>query len=591
MNIKLSQFEKKSFNKFNLLCGKVEGRKLDNAQIKAIINEEENNLVIAGAGTGKTTTIVGKIKYLVKVKKVDPSNILVLSFTNKSASEMKERIEKEIGKRVDAYTFHKLGLLIVKSVKENINIYSEGLTGFIVSTLNKLVNDYEYLSKLVNFAYSNSDNLFSLKGEKVNYKEEKDVCNFLYFNGIVYNYDNISSEFYLYEYDRYIRFSKKKRKRIENIIYICESDDVIYKLDSELKRIGISYKGVNYNDIWKMLNRDENLLFKVSSYFETIINLIKSNQYNIDDLYDGISSYLVRPLYLEYERFLKENNVVDFNDMINEATRLVKENLFVHNYDYVIVDEYQDISKARFNLLKALRKQKNYNLFCVGDDFQSIYRFSGSDISLITHFDRYWGKTNVSRIQNTYRFSDKLAKISGNFVMKNSNQIRKNIKGFESTENPIQVISYDEVVTTLNSLPNFSTVYMLGRYNKDIDVLRKCEGLTVLYDSYNKKESVICDKRIDLNIEFLTVHKSKGLQADYTFVINNKNSEMGFPSKIIDDEFTKSLLDFSDDYSYAEERRLFYVALTRCKIKCFLVIEEGNESVFIDEINTIIRKV
>ena len=534
MNIKLSQFEKESFNKFNLLCGKVEGRKLDNAQIKAIINENENNLVIAGAGTGKTTTIVGKIKYLVN-NGVDSSNILVLSFTNKSASEMKERIEKEIGKRVDAYTFHKLGLLIVKSVKENINIYSEGLTGFIVSTLNKLVNDYEY--------------------------------------------------------GRYIRFSKKKRKRIENIIYISESDDVIYKLDSELKRIGISYKGVNYNDIWRMLNRDENLLFKVSSYFETIINLIKSNQYNIGDLYDGISSYLVRPLYLEYERFLKENNVVDFNDMINEATRLVKENLFVHNYDYVIVDEYQDISKARFNLLKALRKQKNYNLFCVGDDFQSIYRFSGSDISLITHFDRYWGKTNVSRIQNTYRFSDKLAKISGNFVMKNSNQIRKNIKGFESTENPIQVISYDEVVTTLNSLPNFSTVYMLGRYNKDIDVLRKCEGLTVLYDSYNKKESVICDKRIDLNIEFLTVHKSKGLQADYTFVINNKNSEMGFPSKIIDDEFTKSLLDFSDDYPYAEERRMFYVALTRCKIKCFLVIEEGNESVFIDEINTIIRKV
>lgn len=588
--MKFLQFESEQVSKFNLLCGEVEGRNLDNAQIKAIINENENNLVIAGAGTGKTTTIVGKIKYLVN-NGVDSSNILVLSFTNKSASEMKERIEKEIGKRVDAYTFHKLGLLIVKSVKENINIYSEGLTGFIVSTLNKLVNDYEYLSKLINFAYSNSDNLFSLKGEKVNFKEEKDMCNFLYFNGIVYNYDNISSEFYLYEYDRYIRFSKKKRKRIGNIIYICESDDVIYKLDSELKRNGISYKGVNYNDIWRMLNRDENLLFKVSSYFETIINLIKSNQYNIDDLYEGISSYLVRPLYLEYERFLKENNVVDFNDMINEATRLVKENLFVHNYDYVIVDEYQDISKARFNLLKALRKQKNYNLFCVGDDFQSIYRFSGSDISLITHFDRYWGKTNVSRIENTYRFSDKLAKISGNFVMKNSNQIRKNIKGFESTENPIQVISYNEVITTLNSLPNFSTVYMLGRYNKDIDILRGYYDLSVLYDSYNKSVSIIYDKRIDLNIEFLTVHKSKGLQADYTFVINNKDSEMGFPSKIIDDEFTKSLLDYSDDYPYAEERRLFYVALTRCKIKCFLVIEEGNESVFIDEINTIIRKV
>ena len=588
--MKFLQFESEQVSKFNLLCGEVEGRILDKAQIKAIINENENNLVIAGAGTGKTTTIVGKIKYLVN-NGVDSSNILVLSFTNKSASEMKERIEKEIGKRVDACTFHKLGLLIVKSVKENINIYSEGLTGFIVSTLNKLVNDYEYLSKLVNFAYSNSDNLFSLKGEKVNFKEEKDICNFLYFNGIVYNYDNISSEFYLYEYDRYIRFSKKKRKRIGKIIYICESDDVIYKLDNELKRIGFSYKGVNYNDIWRMLNRDENLLFKVSSYFETIINLIKSNQYNIDDLYEGIPSYLVRPLYLEYERFLKENNVVDFNDMINEATRLVKENLFVHNYDYVIVDEYQDISKARFNLLKALRKQKNYNLFCVGDDFQSIYRFSGSDISLITHFDRYWGKTNVSRIENTYRFSDKLAKISGNFVMKNSNQIRKNIKGFESTENPIQVISYDEVVNILNSLPNFSTVYMLGRYNKDIDILREYYDLSVLYDSYNKSVSIIYDKRIDLNIEFLTVHKSKGLQADYTFVINNKDSEMGFPSKIIDDEFTKSLLDYSDDYPYAEERRLFYVALTRCKIKCFLVTVKGCESTFIDEINTIIRKV
>ena len=327
------------------------------------------------------------------------------------------------------------------------------------------------------------------------------------------------------------------------------------------------------------------MTYNIITYFLTLISLVKSNSLSNEEFskrYDKTISSLFIPVITSYNEYLKDNNMIDFNDMINLSTKLIKENKYIHNYKYVIVDEYQDISISRYNLLKAMRNQKDYDLFCVGDDFQSIYRFSGSQINLITNFEDFWGETMVGRISRTYRFSDTLAKISSSFVMKNPSQLRKNIIGLPSDIFPLEMIySIEELKSVLNSLPLYSTVYFLGRYNNDLDIIRSDNSFSIVY---NNGMEIIYSKRIDLVITYLTIHKSKGLQSDYVFILNNKADGSSFPSKIKDDEIVYTLLDNTDEYPYSEERRLFYVGLTRSKKKTYLLVDKNSESIFIEEL-------
>ena len=166
--------------------------------------------------------------------------------------------------------------------------------------------------------------------------------------------------------------------------------------------------------------------------------------------------------------------------------------------------------------------------------------------------------------------------------MKNKNQIRKVVKGYSSTNEPIEIIyNMSELENALKGLPNYSSVFLLGRYNSDKDILKSSENF-----SYNYGEilEVIYSKRIDLEIKYLTIHKSKGLQADYVFIINNKDKGSSFPSKIVEDTVIEKLLGSSERYPFSEERRLLYVALTRSKVKTYLLVEKGNASVFIKEL-------
>ncbi len=547
---------------FKKLIPTVEGKTLDNNQILSIVNEKHNNLIIAGAGSGKTTTIIGKVKYLIMKNNVDAKDILILSFTNASSKEMKERIEKEVKTEIQVNTFHKLGYDIVKSaLNEDLKVYTDKLEYLILSILNQLFNDVEYYTNFVNYF---------LKENKLKY--------YLYALGISFQYDECNSEYYLFEYKIFI--SEKSRRG--NIYF----DGDLNKLVETFKLMGIKCKLKSFNYLWSMLNMEENFTFKVVNYLITVISLIKSNNYNLSEfekIVDNSSVYkIISPVYLEYNKYLEENNLIDYSDMINKATSLIKENKYIHNFKYVIVDEFQDTSMCRYNLLMSMRMQKDYNLFCVGDDYQSIYRFSGSDVSLITNFSKYFGEAYVSKIVNTYRFSDKMAKLSSEFVMKNKSQIRKVVKGYPSTNEPIEIIySMSELESALKSLPNYSSVFLLGRYNSDKDILKSSEDF--LYN-YGEILEVIYFKRIDLEIKYLTIHKSKGLQADYVFIINNKDKGFGFPSKIVEDTVIEKLLGSSEIYPFSEERRLLYVALTRSRVKTYLLVEKENASVFISEL-------
>mgnify|MGYP004614218761 FL=1 len=591
IDISIKKHNTKCFNK---IYGKIENNYLDSNQIDSIINNSSNQLVVASAGSGKTTTIIGKVKYLIKTNKALPNEILILSFTSSSSKEMKERIEKEINTEIDVYTFHKLGLEIIKKSSLNIpNIYTENLSSFITNTLYELIKDSNYISNLVNFYISIKNNdLITLKGENVRYKIEVSIANFLYVNNIKYIYNN---SFYLTDYNVYINYKnniKSKNNIIINTIYLNTQS-----LMNELLKYKVKINPVSNKELLKIL-KNNGFYIEMSSIFETLINLIKNNNQTIKNIKkiklnhnDKVLLSLLEPIYLRYNEYLKINNLIDFNDMINLSTNCIKENLFIHNYKYVIVDEYQDISHGRFNLLMSLRNQKFYKLFCVGDDWQSIYRFSGSDISLITNYEKYVGSSYITRIENTYRFSSFIADISSKFIMKNPNQIKKKVNSKLNYKIAIKIIEKNNYKECLNELEkellkleNYSTIYLLGRYKSDLEILKNNKNFYQEYNYKDKRLDIVYSKRIDLNIKFLTIHSSKGLQSDYVIILNNKSSGMSFPSKITDLSLINLLLDNSDDYPYSEERRLFYVALTRCKKKVFLLVNSNNKSVFIKEI-------
>lgn len=675
---KIDDHNKKIFSEaktnFNNICGLVEGKELDDQQIDAIVRKNKNQLIIAGAGSGKTTTIVGKVKYLLLTQQFNPDDILLLSFTNASAAEMKERVKKETNLGLDVMTFHKLGLEIIKkSYEKNYKIFDKELYQVVKKLINNYIEEPDYLSKMIYFMstarfntkdefdfnnekeyqeYLTTNKPTTLKGEIVKSYGELEIANYLFSNNIdykyeqEYKYETINDEyqqyypdFYLPEYDIYIEYFgidennkvapyfkdknglsasdaynesiKWKRKlhkdnntiMIETFYYENKQGKLISNLESKLKKYDVKISPKSEKELWEIINKNNSgLLNEICNVFSTIISLIKSNNYSIDyvneldeikkSLINKLTLELIYPIYQDYQTELNKNGMIDFNDMINMATEAIADNKYIHNYKYVIVDEYQDMSVSRYKLLESMRKQNDYKLFCVGDDWQSIYRFNGSDIDLITNFEKYWGNTYQSFIERTYRFTSMMSILSGNFIMRNPKQYKKNINAKISDDFAIKFIngyteskSIEFLEEKLKQFDKNSTVYFLGRYSFDIDTLKDNSNFSMKYNVQENSIDIIYYKRKDLKIKFLTIHKSKGLQADYVVILNNKNYGMGFPSKINDLPLIKILLASGlEDYPYSEERRLFYVALTRSRKQTLLLTIENNKSLFVNEL-------
>ena len=656
----------------------VEGKMLDNQQMRCITKEVHNHLVLAGAGTGKTTTIVGYVKYLLKKKICMPDDILVLSFTNASAAEMSERLHKEMGKPIAAQTFHKLGLDIITTVQgKKPKIHSTDIRQFVRKQLDVLTQDTDYLKKLcvyltysgawqkTEFDFQTEDEYLSylkynppvtLKKETVKSYGELDIANFLTQNGITYVYeqeypiDTRTSEFgqyhpdfYLPNYDLYIEYfginrqgnvppyftgkngmtaaqtyqegiqwkrelhRKNGTRMIEVYAYEKLEEQLLPRLEERLKKAGVVFTPMSAKDMWADISGTENQkLDRVAELFGTVITLAKSNGCSLEEVRSRNRSFqnlpsintaidLIEPVYNNYQSMLCTRNEIDFNDMINLASDYVQHGQFAHSYNYVIIDEYQDISQARYRLLDAMRQQKDYRLFCVGDDWQSIYRFSGSDIGFILNFEKYWGAAEISRIETTYRFPQSLISVSSSFIMKNPEQKQKHLRsaiadhGFsmEKIMGYTDIYAIEFLAERLKELPKGSSVLFLGRYRFDIKILDGHRQFSYQYNAALGRTDVSFARRTDLQISFMTVHGSKGLQADYVFLLNTKAYGMGFPSQIADAPILQLLLDNCDHYPFAEERRLFYVAITRAKKKVWLVALKGNESVFVKEIDEV----
>lgn len=296
----------------------------------------------------------------------------------------------------------------------------------------------------------------------------------------------------------------------------------------------------------------------------------------------------------KYDNTLKELGEIDFNDMINQATELIMVNNSKLTYKYIIIDEYQDISYSRFNLIKVIRELSGAKLICVGDDWQSIYRFAGSDISLFSNFEKHVGKSEQLFIEQTYRNSQSLIDITSKYIQKNKKQIQKNPKSLKQPlADPIKFVSYsnenaeqvliNEIQTLIDRDRNKS-ILVLGRHSFDIDEFLKLTPNSKI--KYYERDDRLEIKGFEgVNIKFITVHKSKGLEADNIILLNLKNHLLGFPNKINDDPMLSLLLSDDESYRFAEERRLFYVALTRTKNEAVLLVPT-DVSVFAEEIMT-----
>ncbi len=289
---------------------------------------------------------------------------------------------------------------------------------------------------------------------------------------------------------------------------------------------------------------------------------------------------LIINIYNLYNQSLKEENALDFNDMINESINILKSRGLTKKWQYIIVDEYQDTSLTKFNLLDELIKLSNAKFLAVGDDFQSIYRFTGCNLNIFLDFSSYFTYSKTFQIVNTYRNPQELINLAGSFIMKNKKQQRKVLKSHKHLEKPVVIYYTNDYPKTLKeiltkiSYPQSKEIMVLGRNNKDI--LRYIDkDFTRENDKYTYK---------NITFRYLTIHKSKGLESDAVVIINLEDSLLGLPTKIKDEEILKYVNNTKDYYPYEEERRLFYVALTRTKSYCYLIVPYYNESIFIKEL-------
>ena len=635
-------------------------------------------MVVSSAGSGKTSSIVGKVKYLIEIKKVDPARILLISYTNKAAAELTERMGID-GLR--GYTFHKLAVDLIgrqtgqkPSICDNtdalfVKIYRELLAD---SQFRKHAVEYfvDYQANEADWEKRKNERRQQLSRQKdmrlkallpdmdgkqiyVRSEQEQKICFVLSSLGVQFRYeepyeypvaDAMHSQ---YKPDFSIHFErdgKPQRLYLEHFgvderglvpAWFAQDRNISYEEANRIYNDGITWKRAVHEKFGTKLIETSSADFYRSDIKETLkqllldagvtlhertdvelysmvlpegskqekafirliatfVTLLKSScrslsevQNQADEAEDQHSEFVIknifRPVYERYSEALHRSGQIDFTDAILQATELCRISHPV-SYDYIIVDEFQDISVDRYNFLKTLREgDPPAKLYCVGDDWQSIYRFSGSDMALFNNFAAFFGPTEISKIETTYRFGEPLVGLSAQFIQRNTAQIRKNIRPLnEQVKTELSFQAYDRkdycimIGRLVASIPADKSVFLLGRYSFDDYYL------SFMYKSVkegNRFYYVIGDRKI----EFLTVHKSKGLEADYVILLQCNKDTYGFPSRVSDDPALQYVLTASDNFPYGEERRLFYVAITRAKVKTWVLYDTRFPSVFVDE--------
>lgn len=411
---------------------------------------------------------------------------------------------------------------------------------------------------------------------------------------------NISYEEANKRYNDGITWKKAAHEKFGTVLLTSSSADFYYadireKLKRQLEEAGVPIQERTDEEMFESIlpkgGRQEKAFIRLMATFTTLLKsscrslneVLRQVERENDERSRFVIRKIFRPVYERYTEMLQQSGQIDFTDAILQATDICQKSHPV-SFNHIIVDEFQDISVDRYRFLKALRESTPpAKLYCVGDDWQSIYRFSGSDMALFNCFPEFFGPTEINKIETTYRFGEPLVSLSSRFIQRNAAQIKKEIHPFnDRIRTDLLFEAYDRneycsvIARLVASVPADQSIFLLGRYSFDDYYL------SFMYQSMkegNRFYYLIGNRKV----EFLTVHKSKGLEADYVILLQCNKDTYGFPSRVSDDPTLQHVLTKSDQYPYGEERRLFYVAITRAKVHTWVLYDRRFPSVFVDE--------
>lgn len=686
---------------FRAFFDDLDGRSLSDQQREACIRLEDNNLLVASAGSGKSATMVGKVAYVIEKKLYRPEEILVLAFNKSAADELKVRIAKQmnvqdaVGCRVT--TFHALGRGIIQEVEgrpPQLANWVEHPAGEakaieeIIQDLAKADSEFQRLWIELLILHPKADiprEVFDSDSEFERYVserrskgrasiralgdiyvkslQEQSIANWLWLNSVQFEYEkqvavedfdddsdetgaederdddetdevrHVHPDFYypatktVHEhfainadgtspFANYVMHAESKRRGyreaemdfFETTSAQATDGTMLAVLKSELERREIPLVQRSPDEIQKAVN--PRVVKHYHQLIGTCIKHIRSSQLTPDMLFERAKSLhdkerariFARVIWLitqAYSKKLADAGRIDFDSMIGDATRLVETRRYVSPYSLILVDEFQDISEPRANLIKALRQQNPFaKVFAVGDDWQSIYRFAGSDISIFTRFQENFGTSWQGRLEQTYRCNQLIADVAAKFVQRNPAQLKKSVRSTRpAISKSIRVVPVKPVRGKVDYGPACRQVLerldgflggIAGQWRTDVKP--KLKALVLWRYNYLDPFEGRIPKFEHLEVEAFSFHRAKGLEADYTILIDVSEGDYGVPSRIEDDELLHLVIPEPETFPYAEERRLFYVALTRASRGVFLLTNADQQSRYIDELADIAGK-
>ncbi|WP_145555116.1 DNA helicase IV [Yersinia canariae] len=483
----------------------VETSPLNESQSRAVINGEDSVLVLAGAGSGKTSVLVARAGWLLRRNEALPEQILLLAFGRQAADEMNSRIQQRLGvDDIQAKTFHALALQIIQQGSRKTPVIS------------KLESDSQARRSLL-------------------IKHWQQQC------------------------------SEKKAQAKGWREWL--TDELEWEVEDgefwQNKRLAARLAG-----------RLERWLGLMRMHGGSQAEMIEQADDEVRDLFQK-RIRLMAPLLKAWKTALKEEGAVDFSGLIHQAVNLLEKGRFVSPWKHILVDEFQDISPQRAMLLTALRKQnKQTCLFAVGDDWQAIYRFSGAELSLTTAFNQNFGEGAECALDTTYRFNDRIGEVANRFIQQNPYQLKKPLNSLsKGNKQSVIILPNEQLEPLLDKLSGFvktdERILILARYHH-------------LRPEILQKAATRWPK---LLIDFMTIHASKGQQADYVIIAGLHEGNDGFPAVARESILEDVLLPAPEDFPDAEERRLLYVAMTRAKHQVWLLQDTANPSVFVSQLS------